>query len=49
MDHLEKEIQALFGEDQKTADGQEKAITFSQYLDQINQRSVIKRKKATRK
>jgi Ca2+-binding EF-hand superfamily protein len=49
MDHLEKEIQALFGEDQKTADGQEKAITFSEYLEQINQRSIVKRKKKAKK
>ncbi|CAG9329637.1 unnamed protein product [Blepharisma stoltei] len=45
MEHLEKEIQALFGENEKTDDGQEKSITFSEYLEQINKRATEKRKK----
>jgi Ca2+-binding EF-hand superfamily protein len=45
MEHLEKEIQALFGADEKQPDGTEKRITFSQYLEQINAKNFQKRKK----
>lgn len=33
MDFLEREIRELFGEDEKDRDGQEKSITFSEYLE----------------
>ena len=45
MDTLEKEIQALFGTDEKQPDGTEKRITFAQYLEQINAKNIQKRKK----
>jgi Ca2+-binding EF-hand superfamily protein len=45
MEHLEKEIQALFGADEKQPDGTEKRITFAQYLEQINAKNIQKRKK----
>ena len=45
MEHLEKEIQALFGADEKHPDGTEKRITFAQYLEQINAKNIQKRKK----
>ena len=44
-DTLEQEVQSLFGNQQHTPDGQEKSISFSEYLEQINQREIGKRKK----
>ena len=41
-DRLDAEIRAIFGddEDQKDADGVERAIQYSEYLDKINARSL---------
>ncbi|EGR28272.1 hypothetical protein IMG5_179630 [Ichthyophthirius multifiliis] len=41
---LDEEIKAIFGEDEKTNDGQEKQISFCQYLEKINQRAIEQRK-----
>ena len=37
---LDEEITAIFGEDEKNADGSEKEITFGEYVDKINQRAL---------
>jgi Ca2+-binding EF-hand superfamily protein len=44
-DHLDNEIRSLFGEDEKTSDGQEKEISFAEYLEQINKKAMERRKK----
>ena len=44
-DHLDNEIRALFGEEEKTGDGQEKEIAFAEYLEQINKKAMARRKK----
>lgn len=43
--HLENEIKVLFGEEENTADGQEKSITFQEYLQRVNERDIERRKK----
>ena len=43
--HLETEIRVLFGEDETTSDGQEKSITFQEYLQRVNARDIERRKK----
>lgn len=48
MDHLESEIQALFGSNEKTEDGTEKSITFNEYLAQINHRALTERRAASK-
>ena len=35
-DHLDQEITAIFGENEKNPDGTEKEITFGEYIDKIN-------------
>ena len=45
MEHLEKEIQALFGDVEAPPEGLEKSISFREYLDKISQRAIVKRKK----
>jgi Ca2+-binding EF-hand superfamily protein len=32
-DHLDNEIRSLFGEDEKNSDGQEKEVSFAEYLE----------------
>jgi Ca2+-binding EF-hand superfamily protein len=49
MEHLEKEIQALFGPDEKKVDGTEKSISFSEYLAQINEKIFKREKKVKQK
>lgn len=43
--HLETEIRVLFGEEETTSDGQEKSITFQEYLQRVNARDIERRKK----
>lgn len=43
--HLETEIKVLFGEEETTSDGQEKSITFQEYLQRVNARDIERRKK----
>ncbi|CAD7952930.1 unnamed protein product [Amoebophrya sp. A25] len=40
---LDAEIQEIFGDEQRGADGQEKRITFSEYLQRVNARLLKKR------
>ena len=44
-DHLDNEIRALFGEEEKTGDGQEKEISFGEFLEQTNKKAMARRKK----
>ena len=44
-EHLDNEIRALFGEEEKRSDGQEKEITFAEYLEQMNKKAMARRKK----
>ena len=37
---LDDEIRAIFGEDEKTEDGEEKEITYSEYVININRRAL---------
>ena len=39
-DHLDQEITAIFGENEKNPDGTEKEITFGEYIEKINQRAL---------
>lgn len=39
-DKLDYEIEAIFGSEEKNADGTEKCITFSEYLEKVNQRAI---------
>mmetsp|Transcript_14825 Transcript_14825/g.27437 ORF Transcript_14825/g.27437 Transcript_14825/m.27437 type:complete len:191 (+) Transcript_14825:49-621(+) len=48
MEHLESEIRALFGANEKTEDGTEKSITFNEYLAQINSRALAERRSASK-
>ncbi|KAL4512334.1 hypothetical protein ABPG72_005336 [Tetrahymena utriculariae] len=41
---LDGEIIAIFGDDDKTEDGQEKEISFSEYLEKINKRAIDQRR-----
>ena len=38
--NLDTEITAIFGEGTSNADGTEKAITFGEYVDKVNQRAL---------
>ncbi|CAD8075808.1 unnamed protein product [Paramecium sonneborni] len=38
------EIHAIFGDEEKNKDGQEKAISFSEYMEKINERAIQQRK-----
>lgn len=42
--NLDHEIHAIFGDEEKTTDGQEKEISFSEYLEKINERAIQQRK-----
>ena len=44
-ERLDDEIRAIFGEDEKTPDGQEKEITYSEYIEKINKRALEEQKK----
>ena len=37
---LDEEITAIFGDDEKNADGSEKEIMFGEYVDKINKRAL---------
>ena len=39
-DKLDDEITEIFGQDETNADGSEKVITFGEYIDKVNQRSL---------
>lgn len=39
-DKLDYEIEAIFGMDEKNADGTEKFITFGEYLEKVNSRAI---------
>ena len=39
-DKLDEEITEIFGKDETNADGSEKVITFGEYIDKVNQRSL---------
>ncbi|CAD8064919.1 unnamed protein product [Paramecium sonneborni] len=41
---LDSEIHAIFGDEEKNKDGQEKAISFSEYMEKINERAIQQRK-----
>ena len=38
--NLDREITAIFGDDDKNPDGTEKAITFGEYVDKVNKRAL---------
>ena len=40
--NLDREITAIFGDDDKNPDGTEKAITFGEYVDKVNKRALVK-------
>lgn len=37
---LDSEIHAIFGDEEKNKDGEEKAISFSEYMEKINERAI---------
>ncbi len=39
----------MFGADEKNSDGNEKEITFAEYLEQINKKAMERRKKKNSK
>jgi Ca2+-binding EF-hand superfamily protein len=39
-DRLDYEIEAIFGQDEKTTDGTEKSISFGEYLEKVNSRAI---------
>ena len=41
----DEEIEAIFGNEESTQDGQEKRISFTEYLDKITKRAIDQRKK----
>ncbi len=43
--NLDEEIEAIFGNEESTQDGQEKRISFTEYLDKITKRAIDQRKK----
>lgn len=43
-DHLDTEIQAIFGESERTDDGSEKFIEYHEYIEKINHRAMEERK-----
>jgi hypothetical protein len=42
-DILDREIEAIFGKEEKTSDGQEKEITFTEYLIKMRKRDFDRR------
>jgi hypothetical protein len=38
--NLDNEIRAIFGEDERTEDGQEKEISYSEYVAKVNSRAL---------
>lgn len=48
---MDDEIKAIFGDSDKTNDGEEKSIVYSEYIEKINHRAMEdrKKKKAARK
>ena len=42
---LDDEIKAIFGDEEKTADGQEREISYEEYVDKINHRALEEQKK----
>jgi len=43
--NLDDEIEAIFGNDEQSSDGQEKRISFTEYLDRITKRAIEMRKR----
>ena len=39
-ENLDKEITAIFGDEEKNPDGTEKQITFGEYVDKLNRRAL---------
>ena len=39
-ERLDDEIRAIFGDDEKDADGVEKSIRYSEYVEKINKRAL---------
>ena len=39
-ERLDDEIKAIFGDEEKTTDGQEKEITYSEYVAKVNRRAL---------
>lgn len=37
---MDYEIEAIFGQDEKTTDGTEKSISFGEYLEKVNSRAI---------
>lgn len=44
-ERLDDEIKAIFGESDKTDDGEEKSIVYAEYIEKINHRAMEDRKK----
>jgi hypothetical protein len=44
-DRLDDEIKAIFGENEKTEEGNEKFIEYHDYIEKINHRAMEERKK----
>ena len=44
-ERLDDEIKAIFGDDEKNADGSEKEITYGEYVEKINKRALEEQKK----
>ncbi len=42
---MDDEIQAIFGENEKTNEGNEKFIEYHEYIEKINHRAMEERKK----
>ena len=42
--NLDSEIHAIFGDEEKTKDGQEKEVNFQEYLERVNERAIQQRK-----
>ena len=43
--NLDEEIKAIFGENEKTEEGNEKFIEYHDYIEKINHRAMEERKK----
>lgn len=48
-DKLDDEIKAIFGEEEKNADGSDKEITYGEYVEKIQSRALEIHKEAVKK
>ncbi len=48
-DMLDKEIEIIFGKEEKTADGQEKEITLTEFFDKVRKKDFNERKRLEEK